>query len=225
MRKLLTYIAMGLMLISCTREFGYEEMQEIHFALGIDVASGPSTKSTVTQDPNGSVGEEEANENYIQTVDLFFYQEATQNALPSRAADHHIFIGNANTNDHWTLSRAVTDEDLTKMFGAVEQGRKCTAYAVVNYSPTAGSSFADNAKRVDIRKTVKESSFNTVDSNSDGVPQGSFVMEGATEIQLTIQNGLKYVSGTIPVCLLLCRCLQQGQEPPNPILFLLSCCN
>ena len=199
MKKILTYFAMGLMLISCSRKMETEEMQEIHFALGIDVATGLDTKSTVTQDPNGSAGEAGANENFIQTVDIFFYQEATQNASPTRPADHHIFVSNANAVDHWTMSKSVTDADLTKMFGTLATGSKCTAYAVVNYSPTTGSSFANNATRATIRQTVKESSFNTVDENCDGYPQASFVMEGATEIQLTIQNGLKYVSGTIPV--------------------------
>jgi len=204
MKKTLTYLAIALALVSCSRDLPLEDVQEIHFDLGIAVAKAPGTKSTVTQDANGSVGEADMGENYIKTVDVFFYQEATQNADPNATPTHHLYRNNANTNDHWTLSDGVSEQFLKDIFGVtgnneLTSGLKCTAYAVVNYSPTSGSSFADNATRAQIRQMVKESTFNTVDSNADGIPQECFVMEGATEIQLTIQNGLKYASGTIPV--------------------------
>ena len=204
MKKALTYFAIALALISCGRDLSPEDVQEIHFDLGIAVATAPGTKSTVTQDANGSAGETAMGENYIKTVDIFFYQEATQNADPNATPTHHLYRNNANTNNLWTLSDGVSEEFLKDIFGVtgnneLTSGLKCTAYAVVNYSPTSGSSFADNATRTQIRQMVKESTFNTVDSNADGIPQETFVMEGATEIQLTIQNGLKYASGTIPV--------------------------
>ena len=80
MKKILTYFAIALLSISCASDLELEDLQQIHFDLGIDVASGSGTKGTVTQDPNGSPGEGNMGENYIKTVDVFFYQEATQNA-------------------------------------------------------------------------------------------------------------------------------------------------
>ena len=200
----MTYIAIAFALVSCTRDPLVEDIREIHFDLGIAAPAGQGTKSTVVQDPNGSTGETDFNENYIKTVDVFFFQEATQNANPTAVPTYHIYKGNANTNTRWTFSDAIDEATLKSIFGVaanaeLTDGLKCTAYAVVNYSPTTGSSFSDNATRQYIRQQVKESTFNTVDANEDGIPQDSFVMEGATEIQLSIQNGLKYASGTIPV--------------------------
>ena len=204
MKKILSYFAFALLLLSCTRESLVGDVQNIHFDLGIAVASGNVTKSNVTQDPNGSVGEEDMGENYIKTVDVFFYKEATQNASPNATPTYHLYKSNANANGRWTMSDAVTDEILKQIFGIaanaeLTSGLKCTAYAVVNYSPASGSSFSDNATRAQIRQSVKESTFNTVDGNGDGIPQECFVMEGETELQLSIQNGRKYASATIPV--------------------------
>lgn len=204
MKKLLTYFALALLLLSCVRESVVEDRQDIHFDLGIAVATGHNTKGTVTQDANGSPGEGDMGENYIKTVDIFFYTEATQNAAPSATPNYHLYKANANINERWTFSDAVTDEFLKQIFGIdpndeLTDGSKCTAYAVVNYSPASGSSFADNATRADIRQSVKESTFNTVDENGDGIPQECFVMEGETELQLSIENGRKYASATIPV--------------------------
>ena len=204
MKKILTYFAIALLSISCARDVELESLQQIHFDLGIAVASGSGTKSTVTQDPNGSPGEGDMGENYIKTVDIFFYQEATQNSNPNATPTHHMYKANANANERWTMSDAVTDALLKQIFGIdanaeLTSGLKCTAYAVVNYSPASGSSFADNATRAQIRQSVKASTFNTVDGNADGIPQECFVMEGETELQLSIQNGRKYASATIPV--------------------------
>lgn len=204
MKKILTYFAIVIALVSCNGLSPMEDEQDIHFDLGIAIAGGSGTKSTVTQDPNGSPGEGSMGENYIKTVDIFFYQEATQNANPNATPTHHIYKANANINERWTMSDAVTDALLKQIFGIaanaeLTSGLKCTAYAVVNYSPASGSSFSDNATRAQIRQSVKESTFNTVDGNGDGIPQECFVMEGETELQLSIQNGRKYASATIPV--------------------------
>lgn len=201
MKKILTYFAIALLSISCARNLEPEDLQQIHFDLGIAVASGPGTKNTVTQDPNGSPGEGDMGENYIKTVDIFFYKEATQNANPNATPTYHLYKANANVNERWTMSDAVTDALLKQIFDSEEltSGLKCTAYAVVNYSPASGSSFADNATRAQIRQSVKASTFNTVDANADGIPQECFVMEGETELQLSIQGGRKYASATISV--------------------------
>lgn len=201
MKKILTYFAIVIALVSCNGLSPMEDEQDIHFDLGIAIAGGSGTKNTVTQDPNGSPGEGDMGENYIKTVDIFFYKEATQNANPNATPTYHLYKANANVNERWTMSDAVTDALLKQIFDSEEltSGLKCTAYAVVNYSPASGSSFADNATRAQIRQSVKASTFNTVDANADGIPQECFVMEGETELQLSIQNGRKYASATIPV--------------------------
>lgn len=84
MRRLFTYMTLALALLSCTRTLDLPEQSGDRFDLNLFVASsGSGTKGTVVQDPNGSPGEESYNENYIKTLDIFFYAYgAAENAAP-----------------------------------------------------------------------------------------------------------------------------------------------
>lgn len=199
MRRLFTYMTLALALLSCTRTLDLPEQSGDRFDLNLFVASsGPGTKGTVVQDPNGSPGEVAYNENLIKTLDIFFY---AYGSAETDAALHHIYKGDANTNNRWQLSDNANRDLLRSIFGNdLQNGSLCIVYAVVNYSPASGSSFADNATRSHIRQQIVSSdSFNKVDANRDGIPQEYFVMEGSTEIQASLVGGLYYVSGEVPV--------------------------
>jgi len=204
MKKLLSYIAVSLALLACAKDPVSPGLrEEANIQIGVIVADGAAdTKGTVVQRPD-SPGEDPYNENYLNTLDFFFYLDGSAeddgddylgNPLPSASAIYHIHKNNVDANTTWTLSDVADRNVLDQIFAG---GNRCIVYVIANYS---GSSFSGIEKRIELRQKVATSTFNAVDANGDGIPQANgFVMEGYTEIQRTELSGLYYVSGTVPL--------------------------
>ena len=207
MKKFITYVAVAIALLACSR--GPEtEAPDGGSNIRIDVSvagGGDKTKGTVTQITDGSPGEGAYGENYLKTLDFFFYLEGSADddgtdylghALPSPAAIYHIHKGEEDVaaNTTWTL---LDMADRTILDAIFANGDRCIVYVIANYTPA--TPFTGHEKRVDLRQMVATSDFNRVDSEGDGIPQTCFVMEGSTEIQRTVISGLYYVSGMVPL--------------------------
>ena len=205
MKKFITYIAIAIALLACSRGPEIDAPHgDSNIQISVSVAGGGSTtKGDVTQITNGSPGEGAYNENYLETLDFFFYLEGSAdddgvdylgNDLPSAAAQYHIRKENVSANTTWALVDVADRDVLNAIFAS---GNRCIVYVIANYTPS--TPFTGHEKRVDLRQMVATSDFNRVDSEGDGIPQTSFVMEGSTEIQRTEIAGLYYVSGTVPL--------------------------
>ena len=204
MKKFITYIAMAIALLACSRGPELETPYgDSNIKICVSVAGGGAqTKGTVTQITDGSPGEGTYGENYLKTLDFFFYLEGSADddgvdylnqPLPSAAAIYYIHKENVNANTEWTLLDMADRSKLDQIFA---NGRnRCVVYVIANYP----GSFTGTEKRVDLRQMVATSNFNRVDGNHDGIPQECFVMEGSTEIQLTTISNLYYVSGRVPL--------------------------
>ncbi len=214
MKKLLIYIALVLVLSACAGIPGIQSpLGDSNIQIGVYVAGGGAvTKGSVTQITDGSPGEGTYGENYLKTLDFFFYLEGSgdddgvdynNQPLPSPKPIYHIHKDNVNANTTWTLGELANRTVLDAIFASSD---RCVVYVIANYTPSTpfATQFADqnnyNLKRIALRQLVAESVFNKVSTNGeDGEPQSCFVMEGSTEIQRTLKSGYYYVSGNVPL--------------------------
>ena len=211
MKKFLVFIAISFALLACAKIPDIQLPEgDSNVQIGVFVAGrGAGTKGSVSQITDGSPGETVYNENYLKTLDFFFYLEGSEdddgfdyqnNQLPSASAIHYIHKDNVDANTTWTLYDIADRSVLNAIFA---NGDRCIVYVIANYTPE--TPFSGTEKRITLRQMVAESNFNRVSVDGEGTPTGegtpqaSFVMEGRTEIQRTEIDGLYYVSGTVPL--------------------------
>lgn len=198
MKKYLTYCAMAFVLAACSSVPEVDLPQDqSNLQIGVYVAGGGATKVDVHQINAGSPGEGEYGENYLTTLDFFFYQSSSAD-VPTAAAIYYIHKDNVHANTTWTLSDMTESETQTRIFG---EGNRAIVYVIANYTPA--SPFSGTEARSALRQMVAESDFNRVTSDAegkqDGIPQECFVMEGQTEIQRNLVNGLYFMQGRVPL--------------------------
>lgn len=198
MKRLLLYIVTSFLLVSCFVKEDFVISQD-EGGIKVFVASGaPDTKTTVT-DLGPIAGEADMNENYLETLDLFFYRgDAAQDA----AAVYHRFVV-AGQNDSYQVSEIINEELIQTIFGSLTDGATSEVYVIANLWTTDAqnkkvSRFSDDMSRASLRQTVITSDFSKVDANHPGgIKESSFVMEGGSTITLVQRGGHYFVSGTV----------------------------
>ncbi|MBR4227897.1 MAG: hypothetical protein IKR72_02200 [Bacteroidales bacterium] len=197
MKRFLLYIATSVLLVSCFVKEDFIISQD-EGGIKVFVASGaPDTKTTVT-DLGPIAGEADMNENYLETLDLFFYRgDAAQDA----AAVYHRFVV-AGQNDSYQVSEIINEELIQTIFGSLTDGATSEVYVIANLWTTDSqgkkSRFADDASRAALRQTVISADFSRVNAeNPSGIKESSFVMEGGSTITLVKSGGHYFVSGSV----------------------------
>ncbi len=197
MKRFLLYIATSVLLVSCFVKEDFIISQD-EGGIKVFVASGaPDTKTTVT-DLGPIAGEADMNENYLETLDLFFYRgDAAQDA----AAVYHRFVV-AGQNDSYQVSEIINEELIQTIFGSLTDGATSEVYVIANLWTTDSqgkkSRFTDDASRAALRQTVISADFSRVNAeNPSGIKESSFVMEGGSTITLVKSGGHYFVSGSV----------------------------
>ena len=195
---LMAFVGAALMATSCaTEELIDDPAFPADYTIGLDtyVATNEAGTRAANSEVSGytdEAGEQEMNENLLQTLDFFFYHDGNDE---TEAACYHLFY-NVGVQSSWTKTLAVSKENLLSILNATElaENLQCYIYVVANYYDDASaqtSKFADDATRKFIRSTVLVSDF---DQNKK---QPSFVMEGNANATLKRVDGRYKLDGTV----------------------------
>ena len=166
---------------------------QLSASIAIDERGTRAGDEDVTN-PGDEAGEQEMNENLINTLDVFFYPLDATEETP--AVEHRFY--KPAVQDTYTRKEAISLETLHRLLGEElvttgDNPSQCNVYVVANYydgtfnAGTTTSKFNGTESRKAIRTTKLTSTFN------ENVKQESFVMEGEAIVPLSISTSGKYL--------------------------------
>ena len=170
---------------------------QLSASIAIDERGTRAGDADVTN-PGTEAGEQEMNENVINTLDVFLYPQDADEM--TEAVEHRFY--KPGVQDTWTKKEAISVETLHKLMGdellTGDNPSMCNVYVVANYydgtfnAGSTTSKFTGTESRNAIRLTKLTSTFN------QNVKQESFVMEGEALIPLSRSaTGHYLLSGNI----------------------------
>ena len=170
---------------------------QLSASIAIDERGTRAGDADVTN-PGTEAGEQEMNENVINTLDVFLYPQDADEM--TEAVEHRFY--KPGVQDTWTKKEAISVETLHKLMGDEllmgDNPSMCNVYVVANYydgtfnAGSTTSKFTGTESRNAIRLTKLTSTFN------QNVKQESFVMEGEALIPLSRSaTGHYLLSGNI----------------------------
>ena len=170
---------------------------QLSASIAIDERGTRAGDADVTN-PGTEAGEQEMNENVINTLDVFLYPQDADEM--TEAVEHRFY--KPGVQDTWTKKEAISVETLHKLMGdellTGDNPSMCNVYVVANYydgtfnAGSTTSKFTGTESRNAIRLTKRTSTFN------QNVKQESFVMEGEALIPLSRSaTGHYLLSGNI----------------------------
>jgi hypothetical protein len=127
-------------------------------------------------------GDDNYNENKINTLDIFFYPS---DATEKTEAVHHIQVSNLANNGSYTYKQRIGADDIQKIFGTTESEEKSAKiYAIANFrSDDEGVTLSSTASVNDLKSLVI-----ATESFATTAVQKNFVMDSAGDDVVTYKS-------------------------------------